>query len=101
MAISTRGRFAPYGVRDVPAVAPVVVYGTTWCGHTQMVRRYLERLGIPYRYVDLDHSADAVAQLKWLTGGSASHPTVNVAGEVLVEPSLRELDWALSRVGLL
>jgi mycoredoxin len=66
-----------------------------------MVRRHLDRLGIPYEYVDLDQSPEAVTQLKWLTGGYASHPTVVVAGEVLVEPSLRELDWALSRVGLL
>ncbi len=33
-------------------------------------------------------------------GGYLSHPTVSVAGEVLVEPSLYELEQALSRVGL-
>src|SRR5437016_11453948 len=35
-----------------PAAAPVVVYGTSWCAATQMIRRHLDRLGIPYRYVD-------------------------------------------------
>ncbi|GIW11516.1 MAG: hypothetical protein KatS3mg061_2573 [Dehalococcoidia bacterium] len=48
------GRYAPYGVRYPPQVAPVVVYGTSWCAASQLIRRYLERLGIPYRYVDLE-----------------------------------------------
>ena len=101
MAIASRNRYAPYGVRDRPGIAPVTVYGTNWCAATQMVRRHLDRLGIPYDYVDLERSPQAVTRLKWLTGGYASHPTVNVAGELLVEPSLSELDWALSRAGLL
>jgi hypothetical protein len=35
--------------RAAPVSAPVVVYGTRWCGASQMVRRYLDRLGIPTR----------------------------------------------------
>jgi mycoredoxin len=99
--VISRGRYAPHGVRQAPSMAPVTVYGTNWCAHTQMVRRHLDRLGIPYHYVDLEASPEAVQQLKWLTGGYASHPTVSIAGEVLVEPSLDELNWALSRVGML
>jgi mycoredoxin len=101
MAIYSSGRYAPYGVRNAPDVAPVVVYGTRWCAASQPVRRYLDRLGIPYDYVDLELAPGAAAQVSWLTGGYVSHPTVAVAGEVLVEPSLGELRWALSRAGLL
>jgi mycoredoxin len=86
-----------YGVRSAPASAPVVVYGTRWCAASQMVRRYLDRLGVPYAYVDMEANAYAAKQVRWLTGGYASHPTVSVAGEVLVEPSLGELEWALAR----
>jgi mycoredoxin len=81
--------------------APVTVYGTQWCGASQMVRRHLDRLGVPYRYLDLEADPRAAAQVRWLTGGYVSHPTVNVAGEVLVEPSLAELDLALERAGLI
>jgi mycoredoxin len=81
--------------------APVTVYGTRWCAASQMVRRHLDRLGVPYRYVDLEADPRAAAQVRWLTGGYVSHPTVNVAGEVLVEPSVTELDWALERAGLI
>ncbi|ADH62353.1 glutaredoxin [Allomeiothermus silvanus DSM 9946] len=84
-----------------PTLASVVVYGTRWCAQSQLVRRYLERLGIPYRFVDLEEHPEAVAQLRWWTGGYASHPTVYVGGEVLVEPSLAELERSLMRRGLL
>ena len=95
------GRYAPYGVRIAPQSPPIVVYGTRWCAASQMVRRYLERLGVPYRYVDLEEDPAAAMRLRWLTGGTASHPTVYVGGEYLVEPTLSELAWALERVGVL
>ena len=80
---------------------PVVVYGTSWCAASQMLRRYLDRLNIPYIYRDMDYDLAAARQVKWWTGGAFSHPTVQIGGQVLVEPSLDEVDWALSRVGML
>jgi mycoredoxin len=94
-------RYSPYGLRAAPPAIPIVVYGTRWCAATQMVRRYLDRLGIPYRYVDMDFDPQAAAQVRWWTGGYASHPTVYIGGEVLVEPQLGEIQWALSRAGIL
>ena len=97
------GTYAPSSVTRSrwPRTAPVTVYGTRWCAMSQMVRRHLDRLGIPYRYVDLETDPEAAAQVRWLTGGYLSHPTVSVAGEVLVEPNITELDWALERAGLI
>ena len=97
------GTYAPSSVTRSRRVrtAPVTVYGTRWCAMSQMVRRHLDRLGIPYRYVDLETDPEAAAQVRWLTGGYLSHPTVSVAGEVLVEPNISELDWALERAGLI
>jgi mycoredoxin len=56
---------------------------------------------VPYRYVDLDAEPAAKAQLRWWTGGSVSHPTVYIGGEILVEPTPGELQWILSRGGVL
>ncbi len=81
--------------------APVIVYGTGWCAATQMVRRYLDRMGIPYVFRDMDADPRAAAQVKWWTGGYASHPTLQIGGQILVEPSMQELQWALSQEGLL
>lgn len=99
---SQTGHHVPYGGRrPTPAIAPVAIYGTGWCAATQGVRRHLDRRGVPYHYVDIEKDPAAAARLRWMTGGSLSHPTVSVAGEVLVEPSLSEVDWALSHAGLI
>ncbi len=93
-------RYLPYGITYAAPRVPVVVYGTRWCAATQMVRRFLERNGVPYRYVDLERDPQAANQLRWWTGGYVSHPTVYIGGEVLVEPTIGELEWALGRGGL-
>ena len=91
---------SPYGRLSAPPVVPVVVYGRRWCAISQMVRRHLDRLGVPYEYVDLDRHPEAASRLSWLTGGRVHSPVVYVGGEVLVQPSIGELQWALSRSGL-
>jgi mycoredoxin len=93
MTDSSRGGPRP----QQPTPQDVVVYGTQWCASSQMVRRYLDRLHVPYRYRDLEFDAEATRQVRWWTGCDASHPTVHVGGEVLVEPTLQELQQALDR----
>jgi mycoredoxin len=65
-----------------------------------MVRRYLDRAGVPYVYRDMDRDPSATTQVKWWTGGYASHPTVQIGGHILVEPSMDELRWALAQEGI-
>jgi len=79
---------------------PVVVFGTAWCAASQMVRRYLDRLGIPYVYRDMEYDRDAARRVQWWTGGYFSHPIVQVGGDILVEPTLDELQWTLANNGL-
>ncbi len=80
---------------------PVEVYGTNWCASTQMVRRYLDRLGVAYIYRNMDDDPRAARQVQWWTGGTLSHPTVRLGGNILVEPSLDEVRVALRRLGLI
>ncbi len=87
--------------RSARAGVPIVVYGTRWCAATQMVRRYLDRMGVRYEFADMDRDAEAESQVRWWTGGYASHPTVYIDGEVLVEPTMGELENALARNGAL
>ncbi len=81
--------------------APVVVYGTRWCAATQMVRRYLDRLGIPYVFRDMDTDPLATEQVEWWTGGYASHPTLQIGGDILIEPTTPEVNISLARNGLI
>lgn len=80
---------------------PVEVYGTNWCADTQKVRRFLDRQGVPYVYHNMEKDQSAARQVQWWTGGSLSHPTIQVGGQILVEPSLNELNWTLSRFGVI
>jgi mycoredoxin len=91
---------SPYGRLTPGPSAPVVVYGRRWCAISQMVRRQLDRLAVPYEYVDLDMHPEAESRLAWLTGGRVHSPVVYVGGEVLVQPSMSELRWALARSGV-
>ena len=97
--------FRPSSSGSRPALtdaAPgVVVYGTGWCAATQRVRRYLDRLGVPYTYRDMERDPSAASRVQWWTGGYASHPTIQIGGDILVEPSLDEIDQALARNGLI
>ncbi|HEX2920580.1 MAG TPA: glutaredoxin family protein [Bacteroidales bacterium] len=79
----------------------IVLYGTTWCGMTQVVKRYLDRNEISYKYLDLEEDVATVNQLRWITGGYTSHPTIVINGQVLIEPDIDELSSALSRNGYL
>jgi mycoredoxin len=81
------------------AAAPIVIYGSRWCGITMMVRRYLDRAGIPYRFVDWEAHPEVRSELEWLAGGRLASPTIKIGGQVLVQPSMRELEWALARAG--
>jgi mycoredoxin len=83
------------------STVPVVVYGRRWCAISQMVRRYLDRIGVPYEYVDLDAHPEVEARLGWLTGGRVHSPVVSVGGDLLVRPSIRELELTLRRRGAL
>lgn len=79
----------------------ITVYGRPGCAISQMIRRWLDRRGIPYQYVDVERDPRARARLEWLTGGRVRSPTVVIGGDVLVQPTIEELEWALrrSRIG--
>ncbi|GIV80132.1 glutaredoxin family protein [Litorilinea aerophila] len=72
----------------------IQLFGRRWCAHTQMLRRYLDRLGVPYVYRDMDRDPQARAQVRWWTGRDVN-PVLYIDGNVLVEPTLEEVNWAL------
>ena len=87
--------------QDRSSDSKVEVYGTNWCADTQKVRRYLDRQGIPYVYHNMEREPEAARQVQWWTGGSLSHPTIQLGGQILVEPSLNELQSMLSGSGMI
>lgn len=90
---------APQRARARARTAPVTVYGRRWCAISQMARRQLDRMGVPYEYVDLDMHPELERRLAWMTGGRVHTPIVEVDGQLLMQPSQHELSWALRRAG--
>jgi glutaredoxin len=74
----------------LPTPPIVTVYGAEWCGDCRRAKRFLDSVGVPYRYVDLE--ADPAAQQLVDDAGFRAIPIiVTPAGQVLIEPSNDEL----------
>jgi glutaredoxin len=75
---------------DLPIPDLLTVYGASWCGDCRHTQRYLESVGVDYRYVDL--GVDRAAQAMLDDAGYRGIPVVvTTDGTILVEPSEREL----------
>ena len=79
----------------------VKVYGTDWCEETTHVRQFLERLGVRYDYVNIEQDERAREWVRSHNDGKERKPTVDVAGQILSEPSDHELTSALRERGLM
>jgi mycoredoxin len=70
----------------------IVVYGTRWCGDTHRSRRFLDRHGIPYEWVDIDQDGEGRGVVEHVNRGVRSVPTIIFPdGSVLTEPSDQDL----------
>lgn len=85
-----------------PDVAAITFYGTSWCPDSRRSRALLDRLAVPYAYVDLDQNAAAAAWAAAQNGGQRRIPTIAFgrAGPVLIEPSDDDLGALLRERGL-
>jgi mycoredoxin len=78
----------------------VEVYGADWCGDTQRTRRHLDRLGVAYRYINVEQDPQASLWVKQQNDGKERKPTVKIGALVLAEPSDEALEQALRQEGL-
>jgi mycoredoxin len=77
----------------------VIVYGSLECGHTQTVLSQLEDLNVEYRYLDVPGNPEMMQRLAAWNGGYATHPTVDVGGDILVAPTPMAMATALRAHG--
>ena len=73
----------------------ITMYSTTWCGYCRRLARQMDEAGISYRVVDLDDDPSHDARIIAKTGGYRTVPTLEVQGELLVNPSIRQVQAAL------
>ncbi len=83
-------------------MAELTVYGGDWCPDCRRSKRLLDRLGVPYTYLDVDEDEAAMAAMMTVNGGRQSIPVVAFPdGHFLVEPSDPELRADVEAAGLL
>jgi mycoredoxin len=74
----------------------VIVYGADWCPLTRRAIEYLERIRVPFSYVDVEADPEASKWVKNQNGGKEKKPTIDIDGRILSEPTNEELRAALS-----
>ena len=79
----------------------VTMYGTPTCSDCLRSRRLLDRLEIPYSWVDIAADANAAEYVR-TASGRTSTPYIELPdGSTLVEPSDDALTDALRRTGVI
>jgi mycoredoxin len=76
----------------------LTMFGTSWCPDVSFARRYLDRHGVAYEYLDIDRNKQAMSDLFQISGQDWVVPTmVFPDGSVLCNPSIKELADRLGR----
>jgi mycoredoxin len=78
----------------------VKVYGRDTCEDTQHTLAYLDSIGLKHEYVDVDEDAEGLEFIQRSNNGKERTPTIDVGGEILVEPSDTELEAVLREKAL-
>ena len=79
----------------------VVIYGSNWCPHTKRALHDLKTFGVDFRYVDIDADSDAEQKVAGWNNGRAVRPTIDIGGDIFVNPSTSTLESELNVRGLL
>ena len=76
---------------------PLTIYSTQWCGYCHRLMKQLDREGVAYAVVDIEHEPDAAAYVQSVNGGNATVPTVVFPdGSALTNPSLAQVKQRLA-----
>jgi mycoredoxin len=82
---------------EAPAAGTITMYSTTWCGYCQRLKKQLEREGIGYTEVNIEHVPDAAEFVMQVNNGNQTVPTVLFPdGTASTNPSLAEVKARLS-----
>jgi mycoredoxin len=75
---------------DMPGT--VTMYSTTWCGYCQRLKKQMDREGIAYTEVNIEHDPTSAAFVEKANGGNQTVPTVLFDdGSTLTNPSLAQV----------
>jgi mycoredoxin len=77
----------------------LTIYSTQWCGYCHRLMKQLDREGVPYAVVDIEHDATAADYVMSVNGGNQTVPTVVFRdGTAMTNPSLAQVKAQLAAV---
>ncbi|MFI6641408.1 mycoredoxin [Streptomyces sp. NPDC050504] len=79
----------------------VTMYSTTWCGYCRRLKGQLDREGIAYTEINIEHDPESAAFVEKANDGNQTVPTLLVVAEsgtesVMTNPSLAQVKQALA-----
>ena len=77
----------------------LTMYTTTWCGYCRRLKSQLDREGIAYDVVDIEHDSAAAEFVMGVNGGNQTVPTVRFAdGSALTNPTIVQVKKHLESI---
>jgi mycoredoxin len=77
---------------QAPRPGTITMYSTTWCGYCSRLKSQLDRAGIGYTEVNIEHAPDAAEFVMKVNNGNQTVPTVLFPdGSAATNPSLAEV----------
>ncbi|HEU0089097.1 MAG TPA: mycoredoxin [Pseudonocardiaceae bacterium] len=68
------------------------MYTTVWCGYCRRLKAQLDRAGVRFHEVDIEHDARAAAFVAGVNGGNQTVPTVLLPdGTALTNPTIHQI----------
>jgi mycoredoxin len=76
----------------------ITMYSTTWCGYCVRLKAQLDREGIGYQVVDIEHDETAADFVMSVNGGNQTVPTVRFPdGTALTNPTIIQVKEQLAQ----
>ncbi len=77
---------------SVSVSGAVTIYSTVWCGYCRRLKSQMDREGITYVEVDIEHDPAAAELVMSVNGGNQTVPTVVFPdGSAIANPSLAQV----------
>ncbi|MFC4493595.1 mycoredoxin [Streptomyces ovatisporus] len=74
----------------------VTMYSTTWCGYCRRLKGQMDRAGIAYTEINIEHDPESADFVEKANGGNQTVPTLLFPdGTTLTNPSLAQVQAAL------
>ena len=79
-------------VTHLPAPGTVTMFTTTWCGYCRRLKSQMEREGISFTEVDIEHEPGTAEFVMSVNGGNQTVPTLLFAdGSAATNPTIAEV----------